>query len=188
MIRYYLARGDRAGNAVIIEGLDYFTCSNPPPQVEIATLYMKTYCSSCKQQGFIGPQGPRWPGTAPNGKPFALSGDINVCGCNPPPVFYAERSMSMTFTAEEEAALSGSCAGGSSPNSGEQSADENLEYYVEFVDSKTGTPIEGMTHKVYSNGEVLVSDEPLEAGKTRAFLLKEHPNLNVVAWIEGGVR
>jgi hypothetical protein len=105
VIRYFLAKGDRAGSSVIIEGLDYVTCSNPPPRVHIATLYMKTYCTACKQEGFVAPQGPRRPGSAPNGKQWALSGDINACGCNPPPVFYAERGMYMTFTAEEVAAL-----------------------------------------------------------------------------------
>ncbi|WP_258025728.1 hypothetical protein [Burkholderia sp. COPS] len=38
MIRYFLAKGDRAGEAVIVEGLDTVTCSNPPPRVHIATL------------------------------------------------------------------------------------------------------------------------------------------------------
>ncbi|MCA8002211.1 PAAR domain-containing protein [Burkholderia metallica] len=105
MIRYFLAKGDRAGNAVIIEGLDTVTCSNPPPSVPIATLDMKTYCSACKREGYIAPQGPRWPGTGPNGKQWALSGDINVCGCNPPPIFHAERGMRMIFTAGEAAML-----------------------------------------------------------------------------------
>ncbi|WP_412526977.1 hypothetical protein [Burkholderia lata] len=107
MIRYFLAKGDRAGEAVIVEGLDRVTCSNPPPKVHIATLDMKTYCSACKREGYIAPQGPRWPGTGPNGKQWALSGDINVCGCNPPPIFYAERGMRMTFTAGETATLTG---------------------------------------------------------------------------------
>lgn len=101
MIRYFLAKGDRAGDAVITEGLPGCTCSDPPPRVEIATLYMKTYCYACKQAGFIAPQGPRWAGTGPNGKPWALSGDINVCGCKPSPVFHAMRSMKMTFTSED---------------------------------------------------------------------------------------
>lgn len=83
------------------------TCSNPPPTVHIATLDMKTYCSACKREGYIAPQGPRWPGTGPNGKQWALSGDINVCGCNPPPIFYAERGMRMTFTADEISTLDG---------------------------------------------------------------------------------
>ena len=107
MIRYFLAKGDRAGEAVIVEGLDTVTCSNPPPRVQIATLDMKTYCPACKREGYIAPQGPRWPGTGPNGKRWALSGDLNVRGCNPPPIFYAERGMRMIFTADEIAILNG---------------------------------------------------------------------------------
>ncbi|WP_426396796.1 M35 family metallo-endopeptidase [Ralstonia sp. R-29] len=106
MIRYFLARGDRAGSATIVEGLPSITCSNPPPAVQIATLYMKTYCTACKREGFIAPEGPRHAGTGPNGKPWALSGDINVCGCHPAPVFYAERAMKMSFTSEEVARTS----------------------------------------------------------------------------------
>jgi hypothetical protein len=105
VIRYFLAMGDHASNAVITQGLDSVTYSNPPPSVQIATLGMKTYCTACKQEGYIAPRGPRWPGTGPNGKQWALSGDINICGCNPSPVFYAERGMTMIFTADEAAAL-----------------------------------------------------------------------------------
>ncbi|WP_230975234.1 PAAR domain-containing protein [Burkholderia stagnalis] len=107
MIRYFLARGDRGGSATITEGLEHVTCSNPPPPVQIATLYMRTYCTACKQDGFIAPKGPRLPGTGPNGKPWALSGDINVCGCNPPPIFHAERGMKMIVTSQEAATLAG---------------------------------------------------------------------------------
>lgn len=103
MIRYFLARGDRGGSATITEGLEFVTCSNPPPRVQIATLYMKTYCTACKREGFIAPAGPRLPGTAPNGQQWALSGDINACGCSPPPVFHAERSMKMIVTSHEAA-------------------------------------------------------------------------------------
>lgn len=107
MIRYFLAKGDRGGSAMITDGLDSVTCSNPPPAVQIATVGMETYCTACKQKGFIAPKGPRWPGTGPNGKQWALSGDINICGCNPPPVFYPirERRMSMSFTSEQAAAM-----------------------------------------------------------------------------------
>jgi len=108
MIRYFLARGDRAGGAVINDGLTSVTCSNPPPSVEIATLGMKTWCDACGREGYIAPRGPRLRGNGPNGKPWALSGDINVCGCNPPPVFDAVRGMKMVLTAEDIAAFNGS--------------------------------------------------------------------------------
>ena len=101
MRRVFLGIGDKAGEAFITEGLLGVTCSNPPPEVNISTLYMKTYCQACKQEGYIAPRGPRHKGTGPNGQPWALSGDISICGCSPPPVFYAERNMAMVFSAEE---------------------------------------------------------------------------------------
>ncbi|WP_232443652.1 hypothetical protein [Burkholderia ubonensis] len=122
MIRYFLARGDRGGSATITEGLERVTCSNPPPRVHIATLYMKTYCTACKQEGFIAPKGPRLPGTGPNGKPWALSGDINVCGCNPPPVFHAERGMKMIVTSQEAATLAGGSSASAASTTGTEVA------------------------------------------------------------------
>ncbi|KIG09428.1 hypothetical protein [Caballeronia concitans] len=96
--RAFLAKGDRADSAIITEGLPTVTCSNPPPLVHIATLEMRTYCDACKRDGYIAPRGPRHPETGPNGKQWALSGDINICGCSPAPVFRAERNMGMSFT------------------------------------------------------------------------------------------
>lgn len=82
MIRYFLAKGDWAGTARIIEGLENFTCSIPPPRAQIATLGMKTWCSRCQQEGEIIPsQGERPRGMAFNGMPWALSGDLNRCAC-----------------------------------------------------------------------------------------------------------
>jgi hypothetical protein len=187
MIRYFLAQGDRAGSAVITEGLDRVTCSNPPPRVRIATLYMKTYCSACKKEGFIAPKGPRWPGTGPNGNQWALSGDINACGCNPSPVFHARRGMTMTFTSEQAAQLMGNCAT-ASVSSLEEVADVNLERYFEIVDARTGEPIEGMTYKLTSGGRNLVYEASLNSGGTQAYSVKDHPNLTFVAWHGGDVR
>jgi hypothetical protein len=156
MIRTFLARGDRGGEAVITEGLDSVTCSNPPPAVQIATLGMKTYCSACKQVGYIAPRGPRWPGTGPNGKQWALSGDINICGCNPPPLFYPirERNMTMSFTAEEVARLMGKGTPGSSSATASSVAiyDEqvravwaraSLEGYPYYIETASGDVYSG---------------------------------------------
>lgn len=89
MTQYYLAKGDRAGNAEIIEGLDKVTSAGVP----VATLGMKTMCSACNEEGQIIPQGsPLTRPTAPNGKPFALSGDLNACKCGPG-VFRAKRGL-----------------------------------------------------------------------------------------------
>ncbi|KVC95305.1 hypothetical protein WI78_19790 [Burkholderia ubonensis] len=143
MIRYFLAKGDRAGRAVITEGLDAVTCPNPPPRVHIATLYMKTYCTTCKQEGFIAPKGPRRTGTGPNGKQWALSGDINVCGCKPPPVFYAERNMRMVFAAEQAATLTGQGA----LRSALEIHAEHDEQLV-LCDATTGSPLACVQYRI----------------------------------------
>jgi hypothetical protein len=45
-----------------------------------------------------------------------------------------------------------------------------------------------MTYMLSSNGQSLLSGAMLAGGKTRAFSLKEHPNLAFVSWREGDVR
>lgn len=101
MIRTFLCMGDKAADAVIVEGLDNATYSHDGPRLKLATVYMQTYCHACKKAGFIGPSGPRLSGTAENGKLWALSGDINICDCKPAPVFWAQRNMTMRLTGED---------------------------------------------------------------------------------------
>ncbi|PLZ01428.1 hypothetical protein CY652_16510 [Burkholderia sp. WAC0059] len=48
-----------ACHARIIEGLQTVICLNLPLRVEIATLYMKTYCTACRREGFVAPKEPR---------------------------------------------------------------------------------------------------------------------------------
>ncbi|VWC68627.1 hypothetical protein BCO18175_01812 [Burkholderia contaminans] len=155
MIRYFLAKGDQGGSATITEGLEGVTCSNPPPRVHIATLYMKTYCTACKQEGFVAPDGPRWPGTGPNGKPWALSGDINVCDCKPPPVFYAERGMKMTFAADEVARLTGKHGLGVAPI--RRGAAVHDQQFV-IRNKKSRKPVVGVRYWITNcRGDVLAS-------------------------------
>ncbi|VXC25213.1 conserved hypothetical protein [Burkholderia sp. 8Y] len=141
--RSFLACGDRGGSAVITEGLPTVTCSNPPPRVHIATLGMSTYCTACKREGFIAPRGPRRPGTGPNGKQWALSGDVNVCGCSPAPVFYADRNMWMSFTSGDPAYIAWKGGQrGLTPG-------ENAPYDEQFVlVDEDGKPIAGQQYMI----------------------------------------
>ena len=91
--RVVLCKGDMAGQATIIEGLANMTLSDGGPPQQVATVYMKTYCNACKREGFVAPTGWRNPGTMDNGRQWALDGDINVCNCNPAPVYHAQRFM-----------------------------------------------------------------------------------------------
>ncbi|WP_126227238.1 PAAR domain-containing protein [Burkholderia ambifaria] len=164
MIRYFLAKGDRAGDAVIIEGLDTVTCSNPPPTVYIATLDMKTYCAACKREGYIAPQGPRWPGTGPNGKQWALSGDINVCGCNPPPIFYAERGMRMIFTTGEIATLKG-CKSGAADEAFARSDVLHDEQFTLLDDTRR--PLVNIRYRIVTDTGQIFTGTTDAGGQTR---------------------
>ncbi|WP_174998015.1 hypothetical protein [Burkholderia lata] len=183
MIRYFLAQGDRGGSAVITEGLPTVTCSNPPPRVHIATLDMKTYCTACGQKGFIAPKGPRWPGTGPNGKPWALSGDINVCGCNPPPVFYAERAMRMSFTTEQVAALTGPIR--NHADSAPAADGRHGEQYV-LCDEQSGRPLACVRYRIYTaSGQVFSGVTDLE-GNTRRVTTRHAEKLRLEVVEENG--
>lgn len=153
MIRTFLARGDRGGDAMITEGLESVTCSNPPPAAQIATLGMKTYCSACKREGFVSPRGPRWPGTGPNGKQWALSGDINICGCNPPPVFYPvrERNMTMSFTSEQAAELMGSTTATATANANANAQTIAYDQRFHVTNPHTGQPLRDMLYRIVTD-------------------------------------
>jgi hypothetical protein len=149
MIRYFVAQGDQGGSATVTEGTD-ITCCNPPPYVQIATLYMKTYCTACKREGFIAPNGgPRHGGTAPNGKQWALGGDINVRGCNPPPVFHApERGMFMRFTSEEIASMSASIIPAHAAQRADMSGPAEYDDYYVLIDQASGKPIANAVYAI----------------------------------------
>lgn len=155
MIRYFLAKGDRAGSATIVEALDNVTCSNPPPRVQIATLGMATYCMACKQTGSIAPKGPRRPGTAPNGKPWALSGDINLCGCRPSPVFYAQRNMMVSFTAQEVAKWMGE-GGTSRERTSLNAATQGYDEQVQLMDRMSGQPLVNFPYRFRGEDGTLI--------------------------------
>ncbi|EDT42459.1 hypothetical protein BamMEX5DRAFT_1748 [Burkholderia ambifaria MEX-5] len=94
--------------------------------------------------------------------------------------------MSMSFTAMEAATLIAPYADSRGPaNVG---VDEDLERYFEICDAVTGSPVEGMIYTLSSDEQFLVDGAALRGGKTRAFSLKEHPNLVFVTWREGAVR
>lgn len=135
-MRTFLGVGDRVGEAVITDGSPSVTCANPPPCVNISTLYMKTWCNACKKEGCT-PRGPRWPSTGPNGQQWALSGDINMCDCLPPPAFYAERNMTMNFTSEQAATLTGGTVATPAANV----ANDAFDQHFRLTDEHTGKPI-----------------------------------------------
>jgi hypothetical protein len=109
---------------------------------------MRTYCTACKQEGYIAPQGPRWPGTGTNGQQWALSGDINICGCTPPPVFYAERSMKMIFTSDELHRLTTASASSAAT---ETVASNTFDRHFRITNQHTGKPLAGIPYRIVTD-------------------------------------
>jgi hypothetical protein len=85
--------GDQAGEAVIVESTGKTFRGR-----RLATVGMATYCLTCKQRGLVAPRGVRSTGAD---QLLALSGDVNLCGCHPPPVFDSSCGMKVVFTAED---------------------------------------------------------------------------------------
>jgi hypothetical protein len=145
MIRYFLAKGDRAGDAVITEGLSTSTYQEANGRrVELATVYMQTYCHACKKAGFICPSGPRLPGTAENGKQHALSGDINICDCKPPPVFFAVRNMTENITSSDIERMGAVYHSVEKPLSKENFFDELFQLH----DAHSGRPLANVEYAI----------------------------------------
>lgn len=161
MKRYFLAKGDRAGAAVITEGLPTSTYQGADGvRVELSTVYMKTWCDACKREGYISPRGPRHAGTAENGRQHALSGDVNACGCEPPPVFQVVRTMMETIGEGDVARMSPAVARFSAENSPEdawhwiafalrdEGSCEGLRCAAHFADGSVETGVFGANNTV----------------------------------------
>lgn len=115
--RTYLLQGDKASNGAVIIGGSTSSFYEGTPTAREGD---QVYCPVCKQIGAIVCVGPRWSSTE-EGKEEALSGDICVCGCKEPPVFYASRPYIMVMTGEESQAFAtGMAAEPSSKGSIEQ--------------------------------------------------------------------
>jgi hypothetical protein len=137
---------------------------------------MQTYCAACKREGYVAPQGPRWPGTGPNGKQWALSGDINVCGCNPPPIFYAERGMRMIFTAEETATLNGR-----KPDAADRSFARSGAVYGEqftLLDD-TRRPLANIRYRIVTDSGQTFAGTTDTAGRTRRIVTDASATLKI---------
>lgn len=140
-------------------------------------------CGNCKGAYRIFGTGK---GMGEKGRVVVLDGDRVLCPCGKNRVIVGSNP-GIWITTSDGSAGASSAAAAISPLSVEN-GDDYLERYFEIVDAKTGTPVEGMTHKLLSNGHALAYDATLAGGKTRAFSLKDHPDLTFVAWIEGDVR
>lgn len=193
---------DNGSGSQVIEGQSNCTIQGPDGKPRNQTfLGHRAYCGVCKSTGPIAP-GPGTPGDSLRMYDAvicareAVEGDIVLCKCGRSPKVIATYGR-MSFIKADSGSdvicdatelLHQHCRSSWIAPPLNADTNEDLELYFEIVDAITDTPIEGMTHTLSSDGQVLVFDNTLIGGKTRAFSVKDHPNLSFVAWRAGDAR
>lgn len=87
MRRYYLKQDDKSSAlGVVVEGEPSCLHYGTP----LTYVGAKVYCESCKTMGVIAAKGPRLSESMMGRQP-ALSGDVCICECDPPPIMHASQ-------------------------------------------------------------------------------------------------
>lgn len=176
--RTYLIKGDKADNgAVIVDGSPDTTYHGIP----VAREGDPVFCPVCKRPGVVACTGPRWP-YSDNGKEMALSGDICLCGCPKPPVFFASRPYTMNMTAEDAMRHSAHDSSGSMTSTDSPVDGEIIEEYFEIIDGANGKPADGYLYDLYSNGSRIQHKARFFSGRTVD--TKGKGSLRLVMWLD----
>ncbi|MEW6343180.1 MAG: PAAR domain-containing protein [Pseudomonadota bacterium] len=91
MRRYDIVKGDTTTVGGIVQGGDGQDVLNGREQ---AYEHDPVWCPVCKAIGKIQRDGPRISTTGPDGREAALSDDLCICQCSPPPKLVASQSAS----------------------------------------------------------------------------------------------
>lgn len=157
--RYYIYVGDTTtAGGIVLSGVSTTTWHNRVMAYEDDTIQ----CKACKSVGIIKLDGTRLPFKGPNGKAAALSGDLCICGCHPPPRLVASQTNHWT---EGE-----SIGGGSS-----QSQSTGYDRQIQMTDNLTGVPLANQPYQFEHNGQVIAGQtdehgmtQPLHTGDSAA--------------------
>lgn len=101
MKRRILVKGDKTtAGGVVLEGLAAFN-----EDEALAFHGAKIWCPTCKSEGTLCNDGPRWP-TSFDDKEVGVENDLCICKCDPPPRLIASQDgMLMTFEQHELASM-----------------------------------------------------------------------------------
>jgi len=92
MQRYLILNGDKTTANGTVQA------TSTTVQQDVAHEGDSVACPSCNTTGRIQCDGPRQMMTAPDGRHAALSEDLCICGCHPPPKLIASQNMMSTET------------------------------------------------------------------------------------------
>nr|WP_211609577.1 PAAR domain-containing protein [Paraburkholderia haematera] len=93
MKRYLIVSGDKTTASGTVEAM--------PTTIQLGGRDVahegdSVTCPACNTTGKIQCDGPRQMMTAPDGRHAALSNDLCICGCHPPPRLVASQNMTST--------------------------------------------------------------------------------------------
>jgi hypothetical protein len=184
---------DNGGDSHVIEGASHSTIQGPDGRLRGQTyLGHQAWCAVCQSAGIIAAGSGisdslrGWDGRL--NAMEAVGGDVVLCQCARHPRIVPIYGRLCQYIDERSGRIANTPASDTASAWPPAEANEELEHYFELIDAKTGAPVEGMTYKLSSGDQCLVYDATLADGRTRAFPLKEHPNLAFVAWREGNAR
>lgn len=105
LIRYYIREGDKTtAGGTVIEG----STADIVDDRGLAFEGYKVNCPACHSVGQIVCDGPRWAWSGADGREAALSDDLCLCKCNPPPRLLASQTtMSMHMDASPGMGMGG---------------------------------------------------------------------------------
>jgi uncharacterized Zn-binding protein involved in type VI secretion len=154
MRRYYLRLHDKStSGGVVTEGIRQCTIYGIPQTYTGARLY----CPTCKSEGRICAKGPRLPETMFGEEP-ALSDDVCICKCDPPPIMIASQNTDYQIVEPVSKERVTPLAPLSSLAHDEQ---------VCLVDAVTGKPLCNVPYRFVADGAIIESGMTNSEGKTK---------------------
>jgi uncharacterized Zn-binding protein involved in type VI secretion len=139
-------------------------------------------CPACGTQGVIKCVSPRMPDNF-NGKEFALSDDLCICGCNPPPKLVADQNFRYQAFADtptdamDEGAASRAGANTAADSPG--AARNALLVPLRFVDSVSGKPYANRPYRLELMDGKVIRGTTDSNGRTRPLTSEERNGLKV---------
>jgi uncharacterized Zn-binding protein involved in type VI secretion len=156
--RYYIREGDKTtAGGTVIEG----STADIVDDRGLAFEGYKVSCPACHSVGQIVCDGPRWAWSGENGREAALSDDLCLCKCSPPPRLLASQTtMSMHMDA-----LPGAGAGGAAAAEGQFALPHDEQFLLR--DKATGEVLANVPYQVRTASGDVISGVTDSSGRTQ---------------------
>lgn len=177
--RYYIRAGaTTTASGAVKASVELFKLNGAPLALEGDPVD----CPACGTQGVIKCVAPRIDDRF-NGKAFALSDDLCICGCNPPPKLVADQHFRyQAFAATPNGATEDGASGRADANAAAVSSKATgnvMLVQLRFVDSVSGKPYANRPYRLELIDGKLVHGTTDSHGRTRPLTFEERNGLKV---------